>query len=122
MSQLVLYCGTLKYVDSLICILSSTKYTFGHSLPLNYSLKLFPTYIKSPTCRYNANDYYLKQLIEEWCEGILQGNNQNLQHTSSSRTDLGGSQSLLLEKVAANLQKTGPESLAVDLRGLTKVD
>lgn len=72
---------------------------------------------------YNANDYYLKQLIEEWCEGILQGNNQNrVQPTSSSRTDLGGSQSLLLEKVAANLQKTGSESLAVDLRGLTKVE
>ncbi|KAL1815966.1 hypothetical protein ACET3Z_018540 [Daucus carota] len=71
---------------------------------------------------FNSNDYYLKQLIEEWCEGILQGNSQNLPHTSSSRTDLEGSQSLLLEKVAANLQKTGPKSLAVDLRGLSKVE
>lgn len=72
---------------------------------------------------YNSNDYYLKQLIEEWCEGILQGNNQNqVQHISSSRTDLGGPQSLLLEKVAANLQKTGSESLAVDLQGLSKVE
>ncbi|XP_074368926.1 pentatricopeptide repeat-containing protein At5g02830, chloroplastic [Apium graveolens] len=72
---------------------------------------------------YSSNDYYLKQLIEEWCEGILQGSNQNqVQNTSSSRTELGGSQSLLLEKVAANLQKTGPEILAVDLRGLTKVE
>ncbi|KAM7468145.1 hypothetical protein LguiB_015707 [Lonicera macranthoides] len=75
---------------------------------------------------YKSNDYYLEQLIEEWCEGIIiQDNNQNegQQRDSCNRTkDLGGPQSLLLEKVAAHLQKSDAESLAVDLRGLTKVE
>ncbi|XP_059646945.1 pentatricopeptide repeat-containing protein At5g02830, chloroplastic isoform X2 [Cornus florida] len=71
---------------------------------------------------YKSNDYYLKQLIEEWCEGVIQDNNQNRCHSSSyNRTDLGGPQSLLLEKVAAQLQKGNAESLAIDLQGLTKV-
>ncbi|OWM64581.1 hypothetical protein CDL15_Pgr020548 [Punica granatum] len=72
---------------------------------------------------YKSNDYYLKQLIEEWCEGVIQGNNRKMQeHTLSEETELSGSQSLLLEKVAVNLQKSVAESLAVDLQGLTKVE
>ncbi|KAK3016654.1 hypothetical protein RJ639_006749 [Escallonia herrerae] len=72
---------------------------------------------------YKSNDYYLKQLIEEWCEGIIQDDNQRRGPRSScNRTDLGGPQSLLLEKVAAQLQKSDAESLAVDLQGHTKVE
>lgn len=72
--------------------------------------------------RYRSNDYCLKQLIEEWCEGVIQGNNQKMQEfTSSQGAGLSGSGSLLLEKVAVHLQKNLAESLAVDLQGLTKV-
>ncbi|POO02483.1 Tetratricopeptide-like helical domain containing protein [Trema orientale] len=73
---------------------------------------------------YKPNDYYLKQLIEEWCEGVIQGNNQNLNQGafSSSKTDRERPQSLLLEKVAEHLQKHIAESLTIDLQGLTKVE
>lgn len=73
---------------------------------------------------YKANDYYLKELIEEWCEGVIQNNNNhNQRHLSSSRNaELGRPQSLLLEKVAAHLQKSIAETLAIDLQGLTKVE
>ncbi|KAH8505575.1 hypothetical protein H0E87_012703 [Populus deltoides] len=70
---------------------------------------------------YKSNDYYLKQLIEEWCEGVIQDNNQ-IQggFASCKRTDLGRPRSLLLEKVAAHLQNNISENLAIDLQGLTK--
>ncbi|CAK9138344.1 unnamed protein product [Ilex paraguariensis] len=72
---------------------------------------------------YKSNDYYLKQLIEEWCEGVIQNKNKKQgKFGSCSKTDLGGPQSLLLEKVAAHLQKSSAESLAIDLQGLTKVE
>lgn len=72
--------------------------------------------------RYKSNDYYLKQLIEEWCEGVTQDNNQNQGELSPCiKTDSGRPQSLLLEKVAEHLLKRIAESLAIDLRGLTKV-
>lgn len=65
-------------------------------------------------CRYKPNDYYLKQLIEEWCEGIIQNGNQ-------IESNLGGPYSLLLEKVATHLEKRNSESVAIDLQGLSKV-
>lgn len=72
---------------------------------------------------YKSNDYYLKQLIEEWCEGVIQDNTQ-IQggFASCKRTDLGRPRSLVLEKVAAHLQNNISENLAIDLQGLTKVE
>lgn len=71
---------------------------------------------------FKPNDYYLKELIEEWCEGIIQDNHRP--QNSNNRRDLGGPQSLLLEKVASHLQRgnTDAQSIAVDVRGLTKVE
>ncbi|KAL4576552.1 hypothetical protein LXL04_012648 [Taraxacum kok-saghyz] len=71
---------------------------------------------------FKPNDYYLKELIEEWCEGIIQDNHRS--QNSNNRRDLGGPQSLLLEKVASHLQKGNidGQSIAVDVRGLTKVE
>lgn len=71
---------------------------------------------------FKPNDYYLKELIEEWCEGIIQDNHRS--QNSNNRRDLGGPQSLLLEKVASHLQKGNgdAQSIAVDVRGLTKVE
>ncbi|KAJ9694638.1 hypothetical protein PVL29_010218 [Vitis rotundifolia] len=72
---------------------------------------------------YKSNDYYLKELIEEWCEGVIQDNNLNQSKFSSvNRADWGRPQSLLLEKVAAHLQKSVAKSLAIDLQGLTQVE
>lgn len=72
---------------------------------------------------YKSNDYYLKQLIEEWCEGVLQKNPKLRQVTSCKNADAGGGpHSLLLEKVAMHLEKKNAESLSIDLQGLTEVE
>lgn len=72
---------------------------------------------------YKANDTYLKEVIEEWCEGVIQDKNQNQgEVTLCRRTNSQRPQSLLLEKVAVHLQKSAAENLAIDLRGLTKVE
>ncbi|XP_047329307.1 pentatricopeptide repeat-containing protein At5g02830, chloroplastic [Impatiens glandulifera] len=72
---------------------------------------------------YKPNDYYLKHLIEEWCEGVIQNTNKNQARFNSNKNiDSDGPHNFLLEKVAAHLQKRGGESLTVDLQGLTKVE
>ncbi|KAL6277774.1 hypothetical protein ACE6H2_021375 [Prunus campanulata] len=72
---------------------------------------------------YKSNDYYLEQLIEEWCEGVIQDSNAKQEELSScKKTDIGRPGSLLLEKVAEHLQTHIAETLAVDLQGLTKVE
>ncbi|KAL1545882.1 pentatricopeptide repeat-containing protein, chloroplastic-like isoform X2 [Salvia divinorum] len=70
---------------------------------------------------YKPNDYHLKQLIEDWCEGVLQTERRSERQFASHITDFGR-QSLLLEKVAEYLQDSNAESLFIDLRGLTKVE
>ncbi|XP_050230569.1 pentatricopeptide repeat-containing protein At5g02830, chloroplastic [Mercurialis annua] len=72
---------------------------------------------------YKSNDSYLKQLIEEWCEGVIQDNYQCQDELEPCKsTDLGRPHSLLLEKVAAHLHNNVSESLSIDLQGLTKVE
>ncbi|KAI6674982.1 hypothetical protein NL676_002888 [Syzygium grande] len=72
---------------------------------------------------YKPNDHYLKALIEEWCEGVIQDNDMNQGEVSSIEgTDLSKPNSLLLEKVAVYLQRSIAESLAMDLQGLSKVE
>ncbi|KAJ9181637.1 hypothetical protein P3X46_009746 [Hevea brasiliensis] len=72
---------------------------------------------------YKSNDYYLKQLIEEWCEGVMQDNDQSQDEFEAyKKSDFGGPHSLLLERVAAHLQNGIAENLSVDLQGLTKVE
>ncbi|PIN13305.1 hypothetical protein CDL12_14076 [Handroanthus impetiginosus] len=70
---------------------------------------------------YKPNDYYLKQLIEEWSEGVIQKELRNKGSFASHTTD-SGPHTLLLEKVAEHLQDGNSESLSIDLRGLTKVE
>lgn len=73
---------------------------------------------------YKANDYYLKELLEEWCEGILSGNQgqaltvQKTHKMGYSKTPHG----LLLDKVAAHLQKDVDDNQIIDIKGLTKVE
>lgn len=71
--------------------------------------------------RYKPNDYYLKLLVEEWCEGVIQENNQKGQSNSRNKANLREMRSLLLERVAMHLRKNTAKSLAVDIQGLTKV-
>lgn len=73
-------------------------------------------------CRYKPNDYYLEQLIEEWCEGVIQDNTGNQgEFLSSNKSELERPQSLLLEKIASHLLKRVADILAIDVRELTKV-
>ncbi|XP_059305717.1 pentatricopeptide repeat-containing protein At5g02830, chloroplastic [Lycium ferocissimum] len=70
---------------------------------------------------YKPNDYYLKQLIEQWCEGVIQNGNQRKYNFSTrNRTHLGP-ESMILEKVAEHLQKDNA-SISINLRGLSKVE
>jgi hypothetical protein len=62
------------------------------------------------------------ELIEEWCAGVIQDDNQNKgEFSSCNKTYSGRPQSILLEKIAMHLQKSNAECLAIDLWGLTKV-
>ncbi|KAL6648330.1 hypothetical protein ACP70R_012554 [Stipagrostis hirtigluma subsp. patula] len=72
---------------------------------------------------YQANDYYLKELIVEWCEGVLSSGNGNrdfygvdLKHKRKE------SFNLFLEKVATFLQEDADQNQIVDVRGLSKVE
>ncbi|KAF4396301.1 hypothetical protein F8388_019847 [Cannabis sativa] len=92
---------------------------YGSSLEVKQCLVVYQDMRRAG---YRSNDFYLKQLIEEWCEGVIQCDNQNQEEFSSSMTDTERPQSLLLEKVAEHLQKNIAESLTIDLQGLTKVE
>ncbi|CAN4116991.1 unnamed protein product [Withania somnifera] len=71
---------------------------------------------------YKPNDYYLKQLIEQWCEGVIQNGNQRKYNFSArDRTNLGP-ESMILEKVAEHLQKDSANSISINLQGLSKVE
>ncbi|KAI3799489.1 hypothetical protein L1987_34787 [Smallanthus sonchifolius] len=92
---------------------------YGSLIEVQQCLSIYQDMRKSG---FKPNDYYLKELIEEWCEGIIQDNHRSQgELKNTSRKDLGRPHSLLLEKVASHLQK-GTQSIAVDLRGLTKVE
>ncbi|XP_073283378.1 pentatricopeptide repeat-containing protein At5g02830, chloroplastic-like isoform X2 [Primulina huaijiensis] len=70
---------------------------------------------------YKSSDYYLKQLIEEWCEGVIQNRTMATDQCCSQRTHFRP-ESILLEKVAEHLQENNADSLSIDLRSLTKVE
>ncbi|XP_027352641.1 pentatricopeptide repeat-containing protein At5g02830, chloroplastic isoform X3 [Abrus precatorius] len=72
---------------------------------------------------YRPNDYYLEELIEEWCEGVIQDNRENPgEFSSSNKSESERPHSLLLEKIAAHLLKRIADILAIDVQGLTKVE
>ncbi|CAL9106029.1 unnamed protein product [Musa textilis] len=74
---------------------------------------------------YQSNDYYLKELIEEWCEGVLCSKDQSRNVLGSDNYSEANSRkpyNLLLEKVAIHLQRDAGDSRAIDIRGLTKVE
>ncbi|XP_072984153.1 pentatricopeptide repeat-containing protein At5g02830, chloroplastic [Typha latifolia] len=75
---------------------------------------------------YCSNDHYLKELIEEWCEGVLSSKSQNRSVATfssfSTKTPTRKPYNLFLEKVARRLQKDVGDNQIIDIRGLTKVE
>jgi hypothetical protein len=72
---------------------------------------------------YKPNDHFLKELIEEWCEGVIQENGQSQDKISDQEGDNAGRPvSLLIEKVATHMQERTAGNLAIDLQGLTKIE
>ncbi|XP_073222093.1 pentatricopeptide repeat-containing protein At5g02830, chloroplastic isoform X3 [Cicer arietinum] len=70
---------------------------------------------------YKPNDYYLEELIEEWCEGVIQDNEEyEVEFSSSKKPEIERPESLLLEKIAAHLLKRVADILAIDVQGLSK--
>jgi hypothetical protein len=72
--------------------------------------------------RYQAYDYYLKELIVEWSEGVLSrgGGNRDFYHLDP-KDESNKSFNIFLEKVARFLQKDVDQNQTVDVRGLSKV-
>ncbi|KAL5218718.1 hypothetical protein ABZP36_019402 [Zizania latifolia] len=69
---------------------------------------------------YQANDYYLKNLIVEWCEGVFSSSSGNREfYQLDQRKE---SFKLFLEKVTTFLQKDVDQNQTVDVRGLSKVE
>ncbi|CAL4938870.1 unnamed protein product [Urochloa decumbens] len=72
---------------------------------------------------YEANDYYLKELIVEWCEGVLSSGSDNRDfYNLDLQPKRKESFNLFLEKVATVLQKDVDQNQIVDVRGLSKVE
>uniref|UniRef100_A0A0A9DEC0 Pentacotripeptide-repeat region of PRORP domain-containing protein n=1 Tax=Arundo donax TaxID=35708 RepID=A0A0A9DEC0_ARUDO len=72
---------------------------------------------------YQANDYYLKELIVEWCEGVLSsGSGKRDFYNLDLQYNRKESFNLLLEKVAIFLQEDVDQNQIVDVRGLSKVE
>ncbi|KAG6499882.1 pentatricopeptide repeat-containing protein At5g02830, chloroplastic-like [Zingiber officinale] len=74
---------------------------------------------------YRSNDYYLKELIEEWCEGVLCSQCQSHKlpiRDTGNETNSRKCNNLLLEKVALHLRRDIGDRQAIDIRGLTKIE
>lgn len=72
---------------------------------------------------YSSDDYYLKVLIEEWCEGVLCSENRDDSSAVllKKKTEEHKPYYLFFEKVATQLQKDIEHDRVVDVRGLSKV-
>lgn len=71
---------------------------------------------------YQAYDYYLKELIVEWSEGVLSSESVNREFYRLDLKDKRDKFNLFLEKVARFLQKDVDQNQTVDIRGLSKVE
>ncbi|XP_047090213.1 pentatricopeptide repeat-containing protein At5g02830, chloroplastic-like [Lolium rigidum] len=72
---------------------------------------------------YQAYDYYLKELIVEWSEGVLSsGSGKRDFYHLDLKDERNKSFNIFLEKVARFLQKDVDQNQTVDVRGLSKVE
>ncbi|KAL5994208.1 hypothetical protein ACLOJK_035080 [Asimina triloba] len=72
--------------------------------------------------KYSSNDNFLKELVEEWCEGVIKDSERGLSGHTSDETDSCKSNGLLLEKLATILRRETLKGSLIDLRGLTKIE
>jgi hypothetical protein len=72
---------------------------------------------------YSSDDYYLKVLLEEWCEGVLcsQTRDDSSALLLKKKTEEQKPYYLFFEKVATQLQKDIEHDRVIDVRGLSKV-
>ncbi|CAH2074407.1 unnamed protein product [Thlaspi arvense] len=113
---------SVQKVDSQVTYntLLKARSKYGSLLEVRQCLAIYQDMRKAG---YKPNDHFLKELIEEWCEGVIQENSQRQNETSDQEgTNLERPVSLLIEKVATHLQERTAGNLAIDLQGLTKVE
>ncbi|CAM8961795.1 unnamed protein product [Rhodiola kirilowii] len=92
-----------------------SRYGFVHEVQ-----QCLAIYLDMRRAGYKSNDLYLEELIEEWCEGVIQDNSSVQGHFSCNEEGKGGPHSLLLEKLASHLHKNNAESPAINLQGHSK--
>ncbi|ONK62400.1 uncharacterized protein A4U43_C07F3480 [Asparagus officinalis] len=95
---------------------------YGSLLEVQQCLSIYQEMRKAG---YSANDYYLKELLEEWCEGVIRNDQDRALTGIPKKHKIFYSKKhhgLLLEKVADYLQKDVGDNHAIDIRGLTKVE
>uniref|UniRef100_A0A9I9CG11 PROP1-like PPR domain-containing protein n=1 Tax=Cucumis melo TaxID=3656 RepID=A0A9I9CG11_CUCME len=113
--DVVAYTTAIKVTYS---TLLRARSTYGSLHEVQQCLAVYQDMRKSG---FKSNDHYLKELIAEWCEGVLQNNNQQqVETTPCNKIDIAKPRCLILEKVADHLQKSFAESLTIDLQELTK--
>ncbi|KAG0551600.1 hypothetical protein BDA96_01G437200 [Sorghum bicolor] len=100
--------------------LLAARSNYGSLLEVQQCLAIYQEMRKAG---YQANDYYLKELIMEWCEGVLssRGDNQDF-YNLDLQPKRKESFNLFLEKVVTVLQKDTDQNQTVDVRGLSKVE
>uniref|UniRef100_A0A7N0SVC9 Pentatricopeptide repeat-containing protein n=1 Tax=Kalanchoe fedtschenkoi TaxID=63787 RepID=A0A7N0SVC9_KALFE len=98
-------------------LMARSRYGFVHEVQ-----QCLAIYLDMRKAGYKSNDLYLEELIEEWCEGVIQDKSQKLDQINCDEDGKGGPQSLLLEKLASHLNKNNAESHAINLQGHSKIE
>lgn len=98
------------------------RHTCSNLLEVQQSLDIYEEMRKAG---YAPNDNFLKGLLQEWSEGVIQ------HHTCRNQDDRSNEKLIwkeeentgsLLEKIAAHVRPDNTKSLTVDLRGLSKTE
>lgn len=96
------------------------RHTYSNLLEVQQSLAVYEEMRKAG---YAPNDNFLKGILEEWSEGVIQHHICKNQDDRSKliwkEKENTGS---LLEKIAAHVRPDNTKSLTVDLRGLSKTE
>lgn len=98
------------------------RHTYSNLLELQQSLGIYEEMRKAG---YAPNDTFLKSLLEEWSEGVIQRDICKNQDDSSNEKLIWKEKEntgSLLEKIAAHVRPDNTKSLTVDLRGLSKTE
>lgn len=98
------------------------RHTYSNLLEVQQSLAIYEEMRKAG---YVPNDNFLKGLLEEWSEGVIQHHICKSQDGRSNEKLIWKEKEntgSLLEKIAAHVRADNTKSLTVDLRGLSKTE